>query len=50
MSKGVEMKKMIVLSSIFMMVLIGCSAKEFNEGVDSVTNDVSSAFEKGQDK
>ena len=32
------------------MIFGGCSAKEFNEGVDSMTNDVSTAFEEGQDK
>jgi hypothetical protein len=28
----------------------GCSAKKINEGVDSVTSDISKVFEEGRDK
>ncbi|MDD5156505.1 hypothetical protein [Sulfurimonas sp.] len=42
------MKNLIfVLSLLFM--LNGCSAKEFNAGVDSVTNDISTAFNNAKD-
>lgn len=40
-----------IIGSVFAILLFnGCSAKEFNEGVDSVTGDVSKAFEDGKDK
>lgn len=44
------MKKFIILSAFIVLVFGGCSAKEFNEGVDSVTSDISNAFEEGKDK
>lgn len=44
------MKKFFVLSIFLALVFGGCSAKEFNEGVDSITSDVSGAFEEGRDK
>lgn len=31
-------------------LLIGCSAKEFNSGVDGVTSDIKNAFEGSKDK
>ncbi len=40
-----------IITSIFAILLFnGCSAKEFNEGVDSVTGDVSKAFEGSKDE
>jgi hypothetical protein len=43
--------KNFILASLFLAVVFGgCSAKEFNEGVDSITGDVSKVFEEGQDK
>ena len=44
------MKKYIFIALLGVLVLGGCSAKEFNEGVDSITSDVSNKFEDGQDK
>lgn len=32
------------------MIFGGCSAKEFNEGVESITGDISKTFEEGRDK
>ncbi|MDQ1263308.1 MAG: hypothetical protein QG559_309 [Campylobacterota bacterium] len=39
----------------FLTVLVaaffnGCSAKEFNAGVDSITGDITNAFENSKDK
>lgn len=42
--------KNIFLSFAFLLMFAGCSAKEFNEGVDSVTSDISNVFEEGKDK
>ena len=44
------MKKTFVLIAMIMVMLAGCSAKEFNEGVDSITGDISNVFEEGRDK
>jgi len=44
------MKKFIIFSALIVLVFGGCSAKEFNEGVDSITGDISNAFEDGKDK
>ncbi len=44
------MKKFTLLAVLMALVLGGCSAKEFNEGVESITNDVSSKFDEGKDK
>lgn len=44
------MKNFIIVSLFLAVVFGGCSAKEFNEGVDSITSDVSKVFEEGQDK
>jgi len=42
--------KVISLGLFAILIFSGCSVKEFNEGVESVTNDISNAFEKGKDK
>lgn len=44
------MKKFFVLSLFLAIVFGGCSAKEFNEGVDSITGDISNTVEEGRDK
>jgi uncharacterized protein YcfL len=40
----------LFLISMTMLIFIGCSAKEFNKGVDSITGDITNAFEKSKDK
>lgn len=42
--------KVLFLTMITLLLFTGCSAKEFNEGVDSITRDVSNAFEGSKDK
>jgi len=44
------MKKFLVLSMILASLFAGCTAKEFNSGVDGMVNDVSTAFDDGKDK
>lgn len=44
------MKKFFVMSIFLALVFGGCSAKEFNEGVESITGDISNTFEEGRDK
>jgi len=44
------MFKQTLLSLLLASLLVGCSAKEFNSGVDSVTGDISKAFEGSRDK
>jgi len=44
------MKMSFVLAALLVIIFAGCSTKEFNEGVDSVTGDISKVFEEGQDK
>ena len=44
------MKKFALLAVLMALVFGGCSAKEFNDGVDSITGDVSGKFEEGKDK
>ena len=43
-------KSLLLIGLVAVMIFGGCSAKEFNEGVDSITGDVSKTFEEGQDK
>lgn len=43
-------KKFYVLAIVLAVLFGGCSAKEFNEGVESITGDVSNVFEEGRDK
>lgn len=40
----------LFLTTMTMLMFMGCSAKEFNEGVDSITGDITNAFEKSKDK
>ena len=40
------MKKIILLSAMLVVLFGGCSAKEINEGVDSVTGDITNAINK----
>jgi hypothetical protein len=35
---------------ISLFIFMGCSTKEFNDGVDSITSDISNAFENSKDK
>ncbi|MDQ1244763.1 MAG: hypothetical protein QG565_1103 [Campylobacterota bacterium] len=42
--------KTIFLTIITMVIFWGCSAKKFNEGVDSITTDITNAFEGARDK
>jgi len=42
--------KYIFLTLATLFIFGGCSAKEFNEGFDSISNDVSKTFEDGRDK
>ncbi len=41
--------KTLLLTIITISIFAGCSAKEINAGVDSVTGDIKNAFEKGKD-
>ena len=43
------MKNIIIVSLLAVFAFGGCSAKEFNERVDSLTGDVSEKFEEGVD-
>ncbi|MCW8895285.1 MAG: hypothetical protein OQK48_05780 [Sulfurimonas sp.] len=43
------MKNLFLILSLI-LVFTGCSTKEFNEGVDSITSDISRLFEEGKDK
>jgi hypothetical protein len=44
------MAKFAGLIVVMILVFGGCSAKEFNDGVDSITGDVSKKFDEGKDK
>ncbi|OHE05593.1 MAG: hypothetical protein A2525_08595 [Sulfurimonas sp. RIFOXYD12_FULL_36_11] len=48
-NKGKKMRTLL-LAIITISIFAGCSAKEINSGVDSVTGDIKNAFEKGKDK
>ena len=43
------MIKIISIAVISSFVLLGCSAKEFNAGADSITSDITGAFEGSKD-
>ena len=40
------MIKIIFLSTVCVLIIGGCSAKELNEGVDSITGDITKAINK----
>jgi len=40
----------LFLTIIALFLFTGCSAKEINEGIESISGDISNAFEKGKDK
>lgn len=42
--------KNLFLMTILGLLLLGCSAKEINAGVNSVTSDITNAFEGSKDK
>lgn len=42
--------KNLLLMSVVTLLLLGCSAKEVNAGVDSITSDITNAFEGSKDK
>jgi len=42
--------KYIFFSLFALFVLNGCSAKEINETAESITNDITQAFENSKDK
>jgi len=42
--------KNIFISLVILTIFAGCSAKEFNDGVNSITGDVSKKFEDSKDK
>jgi len=46
------MPTLIHISLLLTLVITlgACSAKEVNEGVDSITNDITNAFEESRDK
>ena len=44
------MKKFTLLALLTLLLFGGCSAKEFNEGVDSISGDISEKFDEGKDK
>ncbi len=43
------MKSFIILGAFVALLLGGCSAKEFNAGAESMTSDISNAFEGSKD-
>jgi len=42
--------KTIILTLIALSIFAGCTAKEFNANVDSITSDISNTLEDGKDK
>ena len=40
----------IIFSLFILFVLNGCSAKEINDTANSITNDITNAFENSKDK
>ena len=41
--------KILLLTLAFIAIFAGCSAKEFNSGVDSISGDISKAFNDSRD-
>lgn len=49
--KGAFMLRLFgVFSLVFLLNFTGCSIKQINENVDSITGDITSAFEGSRDK
>lgn len=44
------MKNFIILGAFVALLIGGCSAKEFNEGADSIGSDISNAFKGSKDE
>lgn len=42
--------KFFIFSIFTLILLSGCTTKEFNAGVDSITSDIKNAFENSKDK
>ncbi|MDD3443713.1 hypothetical protein [Sulfurimonas denitrificans] len=42
--------KNLFLMGVLSLLLLGCSTKEFNSGVKSITSDITNAFEGSKDK
>ncbi len=42
--------KYILFSLTMLFILSGCSAKEINETTNSITSDITNAFENSKDK
>ena len=42
--------KTVITTILLSVLFLGCSAKEINAGVDSITSDVTNAFEQSRDK
>ncbi|MDD5400286.1 MAG: hypothetical protein PHQ93_03755 [Sulfurimonas sp.] len=41
------------MKALFLTIILifaGCSTKEINEGIESITSDISNAFENAKDK
>ena len=43
------MIKYTLITLAFSFLFLGCSAKEFNAGADSITSDITGAFEDSKD-
>jgi hypothetical protein len=42
--------KYLLLTLATLFIFAGCSAAEFNEGIDSIGSDIANAFEDSRDK
>ncbi len=42
--------RVLFLITITVLMFIGCSAKEFNDGVNSISGDIANAFVNSKDK
>ncbi len=42
--------KNLLLMSVLTLLLLGCSTKEINAGVNSITGDITNAFERSKEK
>ncbi len=41
---------MIIVAFMAMIMIGGCTAKEFKDGANGIANDISNVFEEGKDK